>query len=173
LPVARLRGEAVEHDPKEVWRMKQMALASLCAVALALLVGCQAEPPLALVIEIGCVTASHGEFILTDLEPGGELTPRRPTTAAYVLTGAEMETSKLVGQRVRVTGEASPEEAVDVRLIEPMYKARPSNDSIALTAHDSRAPKVGVGYQMRLEVSSLLVRAIEPTGDTCVGGEPG
>ena len=151
--------------------MKGAMLVLVSACLLILVTACgREEAPMALVLETGCVTASGNELILTDLEPGGAQSPRRPTTEAYLLTGADDILKAHVGDRVRVTGDTSIPEVVNIRVIEPLYKARPDDEVVPATSHDAQAanPRVGVGDQIRMKVSELHVRSVEPTGDRCL-----
>jgi hypothetical protein len=139
-------------------------------------VGCggSAAVPETLVTEVGCVTGSGNEFILTDLDEAGPGRPR-PMTEAFLLSGSDREVKAQVGRRVRATGEADPAKVVNVRVLQPMVRVRPKNasgpvDRASATNPEfgkTGEPKVEVGQQLRLEVRRLQVRSVEPTGDEC------
>jgi hypothetical protein len=140
--------------------------------------GCgQAAVPETLVTEVGCLSGSGDEFVLTDLDAIGPGTPR-PITEAFLLSGSDRELKAQVGRRVRVTGEADPAKVVNVRVLQPMVRVRRANTVVVNDRTDAPSPgsgehlepKVGVGQQLRLEVRHLQVRSVEPTGDECTGG---
>jgi hypothetical protein len=123
----------------------------------------------ALVLETGCLTASGDEFILTDLESaGGTSQEPAPVTEAYLLEGADDELAEHVGRRVHVTGEASSPRVVDIRLLEPMVRARPAQGSIHADSPTSAEPTIKITQKVRLELSHVLVRAVDPADESCV-----
>jgi hypothetical protein len=152
--------------------MKGVMLVGVSACLLTLMMACgrKDDAPMALILETGCVTASGDEFILTDLEPGGSQSSRRPTTEAYLLSNADDALEEHVGERVRVTGDTSIPEVVNIRMVEPLYRARPDNGVVPATSNANQAeqPRVGVADQIRMKVGDLQVRSVEPTGDRCL-----
>jgi hypothetical protein len=123
-----------------------------------------------MITEVGCVTASGGDFILTDLEPVEPNSPEtQPTTDAYLLTGADTQLKPLAGRRVLVTGEADPAHVTEIRELQPMVRASHDQDEDGPTGSQasSQTPKIGVTQQIRLEVSRLKVMAVDPRDTAC------
>lgn len=161
--------------------MNSVLRTSLGSGAILALMACgPADIPPTLIVETGCVTASDDRFVLTDLQPTGttdikpggtEAEAPRPITEAYLLVGAETALREHVGRQVRVSGEAHPERIVEIRHLQPLVsadratQARAELDEEAGEKHIET--KVGVGYQLRLEIGGMLVRAVEPTGELC------
>jgi hypothetical protein len=145
---------------KNVLKMRMLALASVGASALALCAGCsQPKVPPTLVTEVGCVTASGHEFILTDLEPAG-LAKTRPSTDAYLLQGADPELEAAAGRRVQVSGSVDPAEVTDIRILQPLALESKKKSP-------SEVPAVEVGQQIRLATRTLQVLAVDPLGERC------
>jgi len=118
----------------------------------------------------GCLTASGDRFVLTQLthdaaaEPGAS----QPGTEAYRLVGMEDELRPHVGKRVRITGEAEPEQVVDVRQSSPPADANPAG-----TAGSPRTPQrpeaeVETTETARIEINDLQVRSVSATSEACV-----
>ena len=157
--------------------MQRAAIAGLWVCCLTTAFACRdADPPPVPILEEGCVTASDGEFILTDLHPGERNeklehtlpdAPRpRPTPEAYLLLGADEKLRPLAGRRVKVAGEAETGHVAELRTINPMVRARPAPQEDAAPSAEA-TPKVGTGYQLRMEIHLLRLISVEPTGDPC------
>jgi hypothetical protein len=136
--------------------------------------GCgESQPPPVTIIDDGCITAAGDQFVLTDLEPA-EAHPSlrhaspasrpRPTTEAYLLTGADDRLRTLVGRRVRIVGEADSTEVADIRTISPLVRVGPEEHAVGTAG---ASPTVGIEEKVRLEVHRLRVSSAEPTGDDC------
>jgi ABC-type phosphate transport system substrate-binding protein len=133
------------------------------------------------VTETGCVTAEGDRFVLTALESGaagdqarqdqGGANPTakaQPTTQSYQLIGNGDELRQLVGQQVRVTGEADPPKVAEVR------ESSPPTDASGATGTAGQAepakpgePRVSATTETRLEVTQLRVQSIMATGEAC------
>jgi hypothetical protein len=151
-------------------RMKRAARIGFVTCLLGLTIACgQTEIPPTLVFETGCLTSSGDEFILTDLESaGGRSQEPGPVTEAYLLKGADDELAEHVGRRVHVTGEASSPRIVNIRLLEPLVRARPAQGAIHADSSTGVDPTIEITQKVRLEVSHLLVRAVNPADASCV-----
>ncbi len=147
--------------------MRNAILIGLGACAIGATIACgPAGVPAELVTETGCITQSNGEFILTDLDAGGALSPvPRPSTEAYLLVGADEQVEQQAGRRVRVVGEADPAEVVNIRVLRPMVFVPPAEPAVA--GEDESVPKVGVEDQLRFEVRHLNVQAVDPLDEQC------
>ena len=149
-------------------------LVVLITVLLLVATGCTGKTlPAVTVIEDGCLTASGDRFVLTDLESGEPhpslkhnwtATRPRPTTEAYVLEGDDDPLRNLVGRRVRVVGEAVPEQIVEIHQMSPRVRVRPANTPVGA---EGVTPAVGDYAVLRLEVHRLRVMSAYPTGDDC------
>jgi hypothetical protein len=124
-----------------------------------------------LISVVGCVTAESDRFVLTDLESAGA-EHGEPTTEVYRLSGADAELRPLVGTQVRVTGEAPPPEVAIVREASPVLEPRAPTGTSGTgdeAAAEGAKPQVSTIAETRLEVSELLVRSVEKTGERCIG----
>jgi hypothetical protein len=143
-------------------RLGQWGIALASAVAMA----CGgAEVPPTLITVTGCLTASGEEFILTDLEsvaPGDQTAaaPAAPATEAYLLEWAEGELRDHAGQRIRVAGEAIPADVAEIRMLQPPAQATDAEPG-------GVTPQVGVQQNIRVEVSRMHVRSVQPMEGTC------
>lgn len=129
----------------------------------------------------GCLTASGDRFVLTQLgsdaqnapasrqptEPPVE--PPNPTTETYRLVGMDNELRPLVGQRVRITGEAEPEQVVDLRSSAPPGPPAPADRQA--TGTTGRHPQVGTIETAHIEINDLQVRSVSATGERCIAAE--
>ena len=133
------------------------------------------------VTETGCLTAQGDRFVLTALErgaaqdkaPGAQESPAgtagaRPTTESYQLIGNESELRQLVGQQVRVTGEADVPKVAEVRESTPPTAASGATGT-AGQPEPARPgePQVATTTETRLEVTQLRVQSITATGQAC------
>lgn len=151
--------------------------------------GMEARP--APITVTGCLTASGDRFVLTDLEAGAadpDVAQRRedppdpaakprPTTEAYQLVGNEDQLRPLVGQQVRVNGEAEPPHVAEVRELTPPAKPGEPTGTAGQepTAPKPGEPQVNSMTETRLEVATLRVMSVVPTGDPCMaatGSQP-
>lgn len=130
--------------------------------------------PRSVILE-GCLTASGDRFVLTELErgvPGPRVAARRgdrpaaetgPTTEAYRLVGMDQKLRPFVGQRVEITGEAEPEQVVNVRESSPPLD--PANQrNVARAGPD---PQISIVETTRIEISDVLVRSVTASGERC------
>jgi hypothetical protein len=133
-----------------------------------------AVAPAALVEVKGCVTASDGQFVLTDLDPAvpssgkkssGEAA--RPTTDAYRLLGMHDALVGLAGQRVDVAGTAAPERVTDLRELSPPEEPR-NGDS---TGTAGSGPAVTTSESAHIVVHDLRVESVESLGEACNAGK--
>lgn len=116
------------------------------------------------VTETGCLTARGDRFVLTDLERGaGEA-----TTETFQLTGSEEQLRPHVGKQVRVNGEA---EAPKVAVVQESTPA-PAEPRAEGTAGGAE-PKVRTQAETRMEVRTLKVSTVEPTGASCAAETKG
>lgn len=102
--------------------------------------------------DTGCLTANGDRFVLSSPDAQG------PGTELYQLVGAEDELRKHVGKVVRISGEAEPPQTAELR--QPPVPA-------AGTAGDEAKPTVATGMSLSLDVRTLRVIAVVPTGDVC------
>ena len=178
--------------------MKRASMAGVFALCLGLTVACgggkdeteiaESKPAVANsgdsrpvpISETGCLTADGDKFVLTALERGapGAARPEQgsppatagaqPTTEAYQLIGNESELRPLVGQQVRVTGEADPPKVAEVRESTPPTSASTATGT-AGQAEPARPgePQVSTQTATRLEVTQLRVQSVTGTGQAC------
>jgi hypothetical protein len=152
-------------------RTIQMALVCMAAAA------CAAErDPSEMAtsdVEItGCLTGKDNEFYLTELDRADTgTTIAAPSTESYRLMGEAGVLRQHVGKQVRVAGLAK---APDVAIIRETSPAAPAGTPAVGTSGTGAAagtpgetPKVSIGQETRLEVSSLQVRSVTPTGGDC------
>ena len=71
---------------------------------------------------------------------------------------------RLVGQRVTITGEAEPENVVDIRHSSPPLQPRRAEP----VGTSGREPQVSTGETARIEVSDVQVRSARATGERCL-----
>lgn len=119
-------------------------------------------PPRPVIVE-GCLTASGDRLVLTELKSddsaGGSTAA---ATESYRLVGMEENLRPHVGKRVRVTGEAEPEQVVDVRQSTP---PAPATGQPAGTTGSE--PQVETTETTRIEISDLQVRSVSPSTESC------
>ena len=124
----------------------------------------------------GCLTGTNDQFVLTELDRAETgTTIASPATQTYKLIGEADALRAHVGKQVRVSGMAeTPEVAIVRESSPPAPAAQPGVGTSGSTAPqatpDSNAgdrPKVSTEQQTRLEVSSLRVRTVTPTGGAC------
>jgi len=126
----------------------------------------------------GCLTSSGDRFVLTKLQQettGSEKVERGAsgtaahggsTTESYRLVGMDDQLRPLVGQRVRIAGDAQPEQVVDVR-----EQALPTESGNRQATGTSGArPQVSSVPSTHLAISDLRVNAVTPTGERCEAG---
>jgi hypothetical protein len=117
----------------------------------------------------GCLTASGDRFVLTRLK-AEEAAPSSAGTGteAYRLVGREDELRPHVGKRVRIVGEAEPEQVVDVRQSSPA--AEPSQPVGRNQPAGTSGPEAQVGTTetARIEINDLQVRSVTATTEPCV-----
>jgi len=107
----------------------------------------------------GCLTGSGDRFVLTNLENaaspanGGANQPAAEPVApteSYRLVGQDDQLKNLVGQRVQVTGDSTPEQVVD------MVSATPSNppagNAVGTAGNEG---KVSTASRARIEIHDL------------------
>ena len=125
----------------------------------------------------GCLTGTNDQFVLTELDRADTgTTIASPATESYRLIGDANTLRQHVGKQVRVSGMA---EAPDVAIVResspPAPAAQPgvgtsgSQTPPPLTqdSNAGQAPRISTESQTRLELSSLRVRTVSPTGGTC------
>jgi hypothetical protein len=128
------------------------------------------------IIETGCLTGSEGRFVLTDLEPSGAT--EVASTETYQLVGRDDQLREHVGKRVRISGEAEPAQVAETREVTP--SAPPATTGTGTAGTRGRAeepagdaePQVTTQAQTRLEVRTLRVASVTPTGDDCLERTP-
>jgi hypothetical protein len=113
----------------------------------------------------GCLTASGDRLVLTQLKPEQEL---ESATETYRLVGMEEELRPHVGRLVRITGEAQPEQVVDVRQSSPP-PARTDQPVGTSGRPDPSAgdAQVGTTTTARIEISDLQVRSVSAREEPC------
>ena len=136
------------------------------------------------VSETGCVTAEGDRFVLTALEPGAagdqarqdqgganRTASAQPTTQSYQLIGKDDELRQLVGQQVRVNGEADPPKVAEVRESTLPTAASSGTGATGTTGQAEPAkpgePQVSTSTATRLEITQLRVQSITATGEAC------
>ena len=125
----------------------------------------------------GCLTGTNDQFVLTELDRADTgTTLASPATETYTLIGDANTLRQHVGKQVRVSGMA---EAPDVAIVResspPASAAQPGVGTSGTQApppsaqdpNVGRAPKISTEAQTRLEISSLRVRTVSPTGSPC------
>jgi hypothetical protein len=114
----------------------------------------------------GCLTGEGERFVLTDLASGRT---NETATESYRLIGMDAELRSLVGQRVQVTGEAQPEQVVEVREVSPPAAtgAAATPGAAAGTSGGGSQPQVDTVQSTRLVVGDLRVASVNATGARC------
>lgn len=122
----------------------------------------------------GCLTGNDDRFVLTELDRADTgTTIASPATESYSLIGDAAVLRQHVGKLVQVSGMA---EAPDVAIVRESSPAAPAaepgvgtsgSQSPSRDPNAGERPKVGIEQQTRLEVSSLRVRSVKPTGGSC------
>jgi hypothetical protein len=106
------------------------------------------------VVVTGCLTGTPEHFVLTKLDTSV------PESITYELVNANDQLLPLVGQKVRITGEAEPvqtAEALELTVPDP-----------ATAATSGKTPaKVTTVEDTKLRVERLTVTSVAGTGDTC------
>jgi hypothetical protein len=102
----------------------------------------------------GCLTASGDRFVLTELQA------EEGSAEAYRLVGRDEDLRALVGKRVQISGEAEPEQIVDIRQSTegPAAPATGTSGTIA---------EVDTTTTSRIEVHDLRVRTIAAIDEPC------
>lgn len=125
----------------------------------------------------GCLTGKDGEFVLTELDRSDTgTTIASPATESYRLVGDANVLRPHVGKQVRIAGMADTPAVAVVRETSP---AAPAGSPVGTSGTDAAAgrpgatPKVSTAQQARIEVSSLQVRAVTPTGSDCEAAAAG
>jgi hypothetical protein len=132
----------------------------------------------------GCLTGSGDRFVLTQLDRADVgTTNATPATETYNLIGDVNAFRPHVGTEVRISGMA---EAPDVAVVRESSPAAPVSQpgvgtagsappnanagagaGAAAEAPAGATPKVSSTQETRLEISSLRVREVAPTGKRC------
>ncbi len=156
--------------------------AILCAAASVVACGAGNQDPAEMKSEVevtGCLTGTGDEFVLTELDRAETgTTIAAPSTESYRLIGDASVFRQHVGRQVRVSGMADTPEVAIVREAAPAVAASPGvgtsgSESTGTSAGQAPAagagptPKVATEQQTRLEISSLRVRSVAPTGSSC------
>lgn len=106
------------------------------------------------VVVTGCLTGTPDHFVLTEHDKSG------PANLTYQLVNANDQLLPLVGQKVRVTGEAEPLQTVETREVTP--------PAPAATATSGKAPaQVSTVEDTKLHIHRLTVTSVAGTGDPC------
>jgi hypothetical protein len=121
----------------------------------------------------GCLTGNNDQFVLTELDRADTgTTIASPATESYKLIGDATVLRPHVGKQVQVSGMA---ETPDVAIVRESSPAAPvadpgvgtSGSQPASQSNAGQQPKISTEQQTRLEVSSLRVRSVKPTGGSC------
>jgi hypothetical protein len=124
----------------------------------------------------GCLTGTNDQFVLTELDRADTgTTIASPATETYTLIGDANTLRPHVGKQVRVSGMTeTPDVAIVRESSPPTTAAQPGVGTSGSTAspptpelNAGERPKVSTEQQTRLEVSSLRVRSVTPTGSNC------
>jgi len=126
-------------------------------------------PTAKITIARGCLTGSDGQFALTNLEhrapQAGTAKPPSSdpisTTESYKLVGMDDRLRGMVGQRVEVTGDATPGQVVD------FVSATPANPPAGTAGTSGSDARVSTASRARVEIQELRVRSASPLGETC------
>jgi hypothetical protein len=120
----------------------------------------------------GCLTSSGERFVLTELDRGETgTTAASPSTESYTLVGDADALRPHVGTHVTVSGMTETPDVAIMRESSPATTA-PGVGTAGSETPDAAAaggakPKVSTQEQTRLEVASLRVRGVKPTGKSC------
>jgi hypothetical protein len=161
--------------------MKRATAISLCGVSVALIVACNRHddqagtskksiidlathtPALVVptpVVVTGCLMGAGTEFIIATPDKSKE-----GSNIVYELTNAGDQLIVLVGQKVRVTGEAEPVQIAEVRELTPVAPAT--------AATSGKAPaKVATVEDTKLHLQRMTVTSVAGTGDSCTPASP-
>jgi hypothetical protein len=157
-------------------RAVQFAAVALCA---GLATACGNRNPAEMKSEIevtGCLTGTNDQFVLTELDRAETgTTIASPATETYKLIGETAALRPHVGKQVRVSGMAeTPDVAIVRESSPPAAAAQPGVGTSGSTSPEAtpdpntaERPRVSTQQQTRLEVSSLRVRTVTPTGGNC------
>jgi hypothetical protein len=125
----------------------------------------------------GCLTGANDQFVLTELDRAETgTTIASPATESYRLIGDANTLRQHIGKQVRVSGMAEPADVAVVRESSPAAPvAQPGVGTSGTQAPPAtgqgsttgQVPKISTEQQTRLEISSLRVRTVSPTGGTC------
>jgi hypothetical protein len=121
----------------------------------------------------GCLTGANDQFVLTELDRAETgTTIASPATETYTLIGEAAALRPHIGKQVRVSGMAETPDVAIVRESSPAAASQPGVGTSGSTApqpdpNAGARPKVSTEQQTRLEVSSLRVRSVTPTGGAC------
>ena len=153
----------------------QFAAFALCAG----LAACGTRDPDEIKSEVevtGCLTGTDDQFVLTQLDRADTgTTIASPATETYKLIGEADTLRPHVGKQVRVSGMA---ETPDVKIVRESSPSAPvsqpnvgtSGSSTPQPNQDPNAgeqPRISTEQETRLEISSLRVRTVTPTGSSC------
>ena len=115
----------------------------------------------------GCLTANGGKYVLTDLERASDQSASaQPATETYQLVGSEDQLKPHVGQQVRVNGEAEASRVAEVRESTPASTPGAAGTSGEQPAQPQQ-PTVTTETETRMEVATLRVQSVTPTGSSC------
>ena len=107
------------------------------------------------VVVTGCLSGTPGHFVLAELDKSG------PENATYELVSANDQLLALVGQKVRITGEAEPVQTAETREVNPPVPAATA------TSGKQPAATVNTVQDTKLHISRLTVTSVAGTGDAC------
>ena len=154
----------------------QFTAVALCA-GLAAACGSRRPDEMKSAIEVtGCLTGTNDQFVLTELDRAETgTTIASPATETYKLLGEAAALRPHVGQQVRVSGMA---ETPDVAIVRESSPPAPASEPGVGTSGNTEPqatpdpsagarPRISTEQQTRLEVSSLRVRSVTPTGRSC------
>jgi len=108
------------------------------------------------VVVTGCLMGAGDEFVLTTPDRSKE-----GTNIVYELTNARDQLIVLVGQKVRVTGEAEPVQVAEARELTPALPP-------AKGTSGKENPLVSSVEDTKLHVRRMTVTSVAGTGDSCV-----
>ena len=150
--------------------MKRPAMYAAIALALASAAACaDNRDPAEIKSELevtGCLTGVGDRFVLTELDRTNTgTTVASPATESYQLIGDASVLRPHVGKQVRVSGMAEAPEVTIVRESSPPAPA--AQPGVGTAGEAGAQPKVSTEQQTRLEISSLRVRSVTPSGSSC------
>ena len=113
----------------------------------------------------GCLTGTDDTFVLTELNRADTgTTAAAPATESYNLVGDASVLRQHVGQQVRVAGMT---ETPDVAIMRESSPPVPAEGVGTGGSTSGATPQVNTQARTRLEVSTLRVRSVAPTGSAC------